>query len=263
MSDRFYFYSKSSDKVPGKGTNEYVKNVKYVNDYKELSKIKDWRKHLSNFYISPFILDSEEWNSLEHWYHAAKFRDYKKPGPNYNYYKTFTTNGGKSWSLGGGDDAWYAGQAGKHRKSGKIDRKSKEGEKLPENVSMIKDFTGGARRSCEATPRQPQGLVPAEPGLVPAEPGSKAPRGLPLTIARKAMTLGFFAKFTQNPLLKKILLETKDAELWHIVSRSEPELWDHLMKVRECIRKYDSIYDLSRVSQLHEDIVSDIFRNSD
>jgi predicted NAD-dependent protein-ADP-ribosyltransferase YbiA (DUF1768 family) len=228
MSDKLFFYSKSSDKVPGKGTNEYVKNV---NDYKELSKIKDWRKHLSNFYVSPFRLDGEEWNSLEHWYHAAKFRDYKKPGPNYNYYKTFTTNGGKSWSLGGGDDAWYAGQAGKPRKSGKIDRKSKKGEKLPENVSMIKDFT-----------------------LLSDKTDS---------IARKAMTLGFLAKFTQNPLLKKILLETKDAELWHVVSRRGHVLWDHLMTVRECIRKYDGIYDLSIVSQLPENIVSDIFRNYD
>ncbi len=244
MSDKFFFYSKSSDKVPGKGTNEYVKNV---NDYKELSKFKDWRKHLSNFYVSPFRLDGEEWNSLEHWYHAAKFRDYKKPGPNYNYYKTFTTNGGKSWSLGGGDDAWYAGQAGKPRKSGKIDRKSKKGEKLPENVSMIKDFTGGDLKDTRSG-------TPSTPGLVAAEPG---------TIARKAMTLGFFAKFTQNPLLKKILLETKDAELWHIVSRSEPELWDHLMKVRECIRKYDGIYDLSILSQLPENIVSNIFFSKD
>ncbi len=227
MSDRFFFYSKSSDKVPGKGTNEYVG---FIDNYSELSKNKDWRKHLSNFYVSPFILDGEEWNSLEHWYHASKFRDNKKPGPNYNYYKTFTTNGGKSWSLGGGDDAWYAGQAGKPRKSGKIDRKSKNGEKLPENVTMIKNFTDGDN-------------------------------GKPLTIARKAMTLGFLAKFTQNPLLKKILLETKDAELWHIVSRSEPELWDHLMQVRECIKKYDGIYDLSILSKLPEDIVSEIFYN--
>ena len=202
-TDRFFFYSKSADKNPGSGKNEYVKNV---NDYDELAKIKDWRKCLSNFYVSPFILDGEEWNSLEHWYHAVKFRNNKEPGPDYNYYKTFTTTGGKSWSLGGGDDAWYAGQAGKPRKSGKIDRKSKVGEKL-----------------------------------------------------RKAMTLGFFAKFTQNPKLKKILLETKDAELWHVINRSpNPEFWDHLMRVRDCIKKYDKMYDLNKISQMPEEMISKI-----
>ena len=221
-TDRFFFYSKSADKNPGSGKNEYVKNV---NDYDELAKIKDWRKCLSNFYVSPFILDGEEWNSLEHWYHAVKFRNNKEPGPDYNYYKTFTTTGGKSWSLGGGDDAWYAGQAGKPRKSGKIDRKSKVGEKLPENVNMRRDFTLRGKDS----------------------------------IARKAMTLGFFAKFTQNPKLKKILLETKDAELWHVINRSpNPEFWDHLMRVRDCIKKYDKMYDLNKISQMPEEMISKI-----
>jgi predicted NAD-dependent protein-ADP-ribosyltransferase YbiA (DUF1768 family) len=226
MTDKFLFYSKSADKYPGKGNKEYV-----INDYKykELSEYKDWRKMLSNFYVSPFILDNEEWNSLEHWYHASKFRNDKKPGPNFNYYKTFTTNGGKSWSKGDGNDAWYAGQAGKPRKSGKIDRKSKAGEKLPENVIMIRDFTIGEN-----------------------------------SIARKTMTLGFLAKFTQNPLLKKMLLATNDAQLWHIINRKpDPEYWDHLMIVRDCIRKYDNIYDLSKVSQLSSDIINKLLSKSE
>jgi predicted NAD-dependent protein-ADP-ribosyltransferase YbiA (DUF1768 family) len=222
ISDKFFFYSKSADKPPGKGNNEYVTNPDY---YKELSKVPDWRKTLSNFYVQPFILDGEEWNSLEHWYHAAKFRDDKKPGPNFDYYKTFTTSGGKSWSIGGGYDAWYAGQAGKPRKSGKIDRKSKAGEKLPEDVSMRRDFTMWGNNS----------------------------------ISRKAMTIGFLAKFTQNPMLKKILLDTNEAELWHVINRSpEPEYWDHLMRVRDCIKKYDSVYDLSKISQIPPEMITQI-----
>jgi predicted NAD-dependent protein-ADP-ribosyltransferase YbiA (DUF1768 family) len=222
MADKFFFYSKSADKLPGDGKNEYVRSV---SKYTQLSRFPDWRKTLSNFYVSPFIIDGEQWNSIEHWYHAAKFRDNKTAGSNYNYYKTFTTSGGKSWSKGSGNDAWYAGQAGKPRKNGKIDRKSNSGEKLPENVSMRRDFTLFGSNS----------------------------------IARKAMTVGFLAKFTQNPMLKKILLETKDAELWHVINRSpNPEYWDHLMRVRECIRKYDNIYDLSTVSQISSDIITKI-----
>ena len=81
--DILQFYSKSADKYPGKGNGEYVKNPE---DYKELSKIKDWRKMLSNFYVMPFELDGNIWNSVEHFYHACKFRDHKNSGNNYNYY---------------------------------------------------------------------------------------------------------------------------------------------------------------------------------
>ena len=56
-NDKFLFYSKSADKKPGKGTGEYVNDIKI---YKELSEIPNWRHILSNFYISPFILDDNE-----------------------------------------------------------------------------------------------------------------------------------------------------------------------------------------------------------
>ena len=81
MSDKFFFYSKSADKKPGKGTNEYVKNP---NDNKDLETIPEWRKCLSNFYITPFELDDEIWNSVEHYFHAVKFRNGKKQGKNYD-----------------------------------------------------------------------------------------------------------------------------------------------------------------------------------
>ena len=53
MKSRFVYYSKSADSKPGKGSGEYL-NIK--DDFTELSKIKNWRKMLSNFYISPFII---------------------------------------------------------------------------------------------------------------------------------------------------------------------------------------------------------------
>lgn len=68
--DRFVFYSKSADKAPGKGVNETLSG--YPGKYKELSKIKDWRKLLSNFHVYPFKYDGYTWNSIEHVFQAKK-----------------------------------------------------------------------------------------------------------------------------------------------------------------------------------------------
>ena len=67
--DQLFYYSKSADKPAGKGTNEIA--VDY-NIYKELNKIKDWRKILSNFYISEFTYDNKIYNSVEHAFQAKK-----------------------------------------------------------------------------------------------------------------------------------------------------------------------------------------------
>ena len=85
MKDTFVFYSKSADNKPGKNKGSgWLENVENENKYNKLDKIKDWRKMLSNFYISPFILDGKEWNSVEHFFHAVKFRDVKNNN-NYNF----------------------------------------------------------------------------------------------------------------------------------------------------------------------------------
>src|SRR5690348_14774068 len=86
--DKLFYYSKSADKYPGKGVNEYTKE----NIYKELSTIKNWRKMLSNFYIAPFKLDGYTWNSVEHYYHANKFLH------NIDLYKSFTLESKSSYS---------------------------------------------------------------------------------------------------------------------------------------------------------------------
>jgi len=219
--DTLQFYSKSADKFPGKGNGEYVKNPQ---EYKELSKIKDWRKMLSNFYVSPFEIDNHIWNSVEHFYHANKFRDYKN-SINYNYYLTFTKNGGKPWSDAGGPEAWAAGQAGKVNTKGIVPDKKVGGEKLPKDVTMLPYFD---------------------------------------SIREKVMTLGFFAKFTQNEELKNMLLNTNDAELWHFLTKGRPkQLWKNLMIVRECIRKYDDLYDLKNISKFSSEKISDIFKKYD
>jgi ribA/ribD-fused uncharacterized protein len=82
----FQFYSKSQHKKPGKGSGETIapERVKDFTDL-QLKENKDWRKVLSNFYVAEFQLDGKRWNSVEHYFHANKFKT-KDP----NYYNSFS-----------------------------------------------------------------------------------------------------------------------------------------------------------------------------
>jgi predicted NAD-dependent protein-ADP-ribosyltransferase YbiA (DUF1768 family) len=80
----FQFYSKSRDMKPGKGAGEKI-SVEDMSKFSELAEMKNWRKVLSNFYEGEFKLDGLRWLSVEHFYHASKF---KKSEP--NFYKLFS-----------------------------------------------------------------------------------------------------------------------------------------------------------------------------
>ena len=67
--DKLFFYSKSANKYPGKGVNEYVVDEKI---YKELNEIKDWRKILSNLHNHEFVFEEKTYNSVEHAFQAKK-----------------------------------------------------------------------------------------------------------------------------------------------------------------------------------------------
>jgi hypothetical protein len=64
------FYSKSADKKPGYGSGE---SLDPNDDFTELSKIKNWRKILSNFHYDPFIWNNKKWSCIEEAFQAAKF----------------------------------------------------------------------------------------------------------------------------------------------------------------------------------------------
>ena len=83
---QFMFFSRSADKVPGRGVHEHLSKRDCLDDaFRKLAKVKDWRKKLSNFYISSFKLDGFTWNSVEHFYQASKFKK-----NNFEFYKQFT-----------------------------------------------------------------------------------------------------------------------------------------------------------------------------
>tara|TARA_B100000073_G_scaffold285250_1_gene246725 strand:+ start:202 stop:2304 length:2103 start_codon:yes stop_codon:yes gene_type:complete len=130
----FQFYSKSADNArPGKGAGEKIPDEN-LNEYDDLNKIRNWRKMLSNFYVKKdgegeviplFEVDGYKWASVEHYYHANKFRN-EHP----EYYKQFTMNSKSEISL---DPLKAKGAGGK---SGKI----KNVKYRPDDVKVDVDF---------------------------------------------------------------------------------------------------------------------------
>lgn len=129
----FMFYSKSADKKPGRGNGESISAEKIL-EFNELAKMKNWRKTLSNFYMKPkrdgdvqvlFELDGLKWASVEHYYHANKF---KKNNP--DYYMLFSIDSGSDIM----DDPKKALGAG--GKTGKVAGKKYR----PKEVVMDEDF---------------------------------------------------------------------------------------------------------------------------
>ena len=71
----FQFYANSNGKPkPGKGSGEKITPEK-MKEFSQLARIKDWRKTLSNYAITPFVLDGKSWNSVQHYYSAQLFKD--------------------------------------------------------------------------------------------------------------------------------------------------------------------------------------------
>jgi hypothetical protein len=76
MADKIVFFSKSKALRPFTSEME-VKNS--TEPYTELNRLydngcKDFRKMLSNFHIAKFTFEGKEYNSIEHAYHAEKYR---------------------------------------------------------------------------------------------------------------------------------------------------------------------------------------------
>ena len=203
----FIFWSKSSDSKPGKGSGESLPSDK-KSAYDDLSKEKNWRRVLSNFYakekvdgVRPplFELDGKKWASVEHYYHANKFKKNNK-----DYYDKFALGSGSLWE----DEPLKALQAG--GKGGKVkekvpDRKTpKVVYKRPADVLMDDDFFDGKNNEI---------------------------------VMERAQQ----AKYEQDEYCKRILLLTKEAKLSHYIPRKKKgenlvPFYD-TMRVRDKLKK--------------------------
>ena len=207
----FYFHSGSADKKPGKATGKSIHEKIKDEDipkFKELEKIKNWRKVLSNMHtnepidgkVKPlFKLDGLKWASVEHYYHANKF---KKNNP--DYYRLFSIDSGSQFAF---DPKKALGAGGK---TGKVREKDPESKKVkivfsrPRDIVMDEDFEDGDNK-------------------------------------QRVMEKGQQAKYEQDDLSKRVLLATKDAKLVHYIkSRGAPKppvTFYDTMRIRHRLKK--------------------------
>ena len=89
---KLYFYNNSSDVIPGKTSGEKMPKNK-IKSFSKLSKIKNWRKQLDNFWVQPFIVDGKTWGSVEHYYQGSKFKN-----DNPKFYEKFSMDSKSSLS---------------------------------------------------------------------------------------------------------------------------------------------------------------------
>jgi predicted NAD-dependent protein-ADP-ribosyltransferase YbiA (DUF1768 family) len=104
------YFSKSANKPVGKGAFETIQDSD-IPLFKKLEDICNWRQKLSNFYMRPnrsslFVLDSKKWASVEHYFHAQKF---KSQDPTYSF--SFSLNSGSPLSKALGPVVKNAGRA--------------------------------------------------------------------------------------------------------------------------------------------------------
>ena len=89
----FMIYSKSAGTPnPGCGTGEKIIPKQMVN-YKDLIKIKNWRRMLSSHYVSPIKIDNMMWNTVEHYFQGAKFKK-----NDYDYYRSFSMDSNSEYN---------------------------------------------------------------------------------------------------------------------------------------------------------------------
>ena len=124
----FQFYSKSGDTpAPGMGSGEQL-GTEGIAAYNELKSIISWRKMLSNFWESSFVLHGHKWLSVEHYYQGSKFKK-----RNTEFYLQFSLDSNSELSKNPLMAKSAGGKTGKFK--GKLIR--------PKNITADDDFFKG------------------------------------------------------------------------------------------------------------------------
>lgn len=127
----FMFYDKSADADPGKGSGEKIGKTDLL-EFKDLQLSANWRRMLDDEYVAPFTFDGKQWQTVEHYYQAAKF---KKGHP--EFYATFSLDDDKSDIANNVKKAKAVGG-----KTGRFDKQLFR----PKDVKLDPDFYGGRDR---------------------------------------------------------------------------------------------------------------------
>ena len=123
----FMFYINSANSKPGKGSGEKVDNKRSLL-FKDLELVMNWRRQLDDEFANPFMFDNKQWQTVEHYYQASKF---KKGFP--DFYATFSLDSGSEIS----SDVKKAKAAG--GKSGRFEKMLMR----PNHIKLDADFYGG------------------------------------------------------------------------------------------------------------------------
>jgi ribA/ribD-fused uncharacterized protein len=98
----FLYHSRSKDTPPGQGVGEELHVPEAT--FAALAGYPDWRRALSNFADSPFLLDGLTWGSVEHFFQASKFVTLDPA-----YYRSFSVDSGSPIGLAHGAEIKSAG----------------------------------------------------------------------------------------------------------------------------------------------------------
>lgn len=126
----FMFYEKSADKKPpGTGSGEKIGKQDLL-QFTDLQIVTNWRRMLDDEYVVPFTFDGKQWQTVEHYYQASKF---KKGFP--DFYAMFSLDSESEFCNDVKKGKTAGGKMGKYRK-----------ELGFEKVSLDPDFYGGRDR---------------------------------------------------------------------------------------------------------------------
>jgi predicted NAD-dependent protein-ADP-ribosyltransferase YbiA (DUF1768 family) len=209
--------SNSASAPPGEGEGEEIPEGD-KSKFKELSRIKDWRRKIANFWTSTgsgdwsaeFTLDGKRWKSVEHYYQASKFK-YGHP----EFYEKFSLDY-QGDSVEGHPELVIAQKPSLAKHAGTDG--FYEGIRIrPENVEFDKDF-----------------FIPTDKTLS-REEEMQYRQHYELFVAQRA-------KFTTNSKMRTLLLATKDAKLTQLYKPVDTQVriiepYYYIMYIRNLLEK--------------------------